>query len=195
MAKNGCVLCGKQLSMLDRLSITVCDTKQTVCIDCDKRWHYAGSEERKALLEQMLQSPDLSEKDYILGYLNAEKGKNCTACGADLELKIRNLSIGADGYGGFTSLGLEQYQVDLFACPKCGKVELYTASFKTEEERAKEGPSTVICPTCGKEHSALIACPTCVMRRANNINASDVFRAREQEKREKKKAFKPPWEK
>ena len=46
-------------------------------------------------------------------------------------MKQKNMSIGADGYGGLTSLGLPEYRVDLYACPKCGKVELYTARFQS----------------------------------------------------------------
>lgn len=58
----------------------------------------------------------------------------CPACGAEMELKLERFSIGADGHGGLMSLLMEQYDVDLYACPKCGKVELYTADFDPEDE-------------------------------------------------------------
>lgn len=69
-----------------------------------------------------------------------EKEVLCPACGAEMELKLENFSIGADGRGGLMSLLMEQYEVDLYACPVCGKVELYTAGFDPEdgEEEAEE---------------------------------------------------------
>ena len=36
------------------------------------------------------------------------------------------------------SLLMEQYEVDLYACPVCGKVELYTAGFWKEKEKQYE---------------------------------------------------------
>jgi len=63
----------------------------------------------------------------------------CPACGAAMEQKLQNFTIGTDGGGGlFSSLLHDQYDVDLYACPQCGKVELYTANFQKKEETAKE---------------------------------------------------------
>lgn len=64
----------------------------------------------------------------------------CPACGAEMELKLERFSIGADGNGGLMSLLMEQYDVDLYACPACGKVELYTAGFDPEDEEDEEEP-------------------------------------------------------
>jgi len=59
----------------------------------------------------------------------------CPVCGAVMERKLEDLTIGADGGGGLlSSLLYEQYEVDLYACPRCGKVELYTANFQAAEE-------------------------------------------------------------
>ena len=55
--------------------------------------------------------------------------RNCPSCGAAMECKLQNFSIGADGGGGLLTLLADQYEVDLYACPACGKVELYTAAF------------------------------------------------------------------
>lgn len=49
-----------------------------------------------------------------------------------MECKLQNFSIGADGGGGLWTLLADQYEVDLYACPACGKVELYTAAFSEE---------------------------------------------------------------
>ena len=62
-----------------------------------------------------------------------EKKVLCPACGAEMERKLQNFSIGA-----VNSLLFEQYDVDLYACPICGKVELYTANFWKEEEEPEE---------------------------------------------------------
>ena len=55
-----------------------------------------------------------------------------------MECKLQNFSIGADGGGGLLTLLADQYEVDLYACPACGKVELYTAAFSPEPEPAPE---------------------------------------------------------
>lgn len=69
-----------------------------------------------------------------------EKTVTCPACGAEMELKLENFSIGADGGGGLMTLFATTYEVDLYACPACGKVELYTAGFQTEEDEPEEPP-------------------------------------------------------
>lgn len=112
------------------------------------------------------------------------KGRLCPACGAALELKLRGLPIGADGGGGLISAMMrDQYGVDLYACPKCGKVELYTAFF--EEKSAQ--PEEVVCPVCGSRHSPLIGCPSCALR---NAQSGQTYRS---EKKTGGKKF--PWEK
>lgn len=63
-----------------------------------------------------------------------EKKILCPACGAEMALKLEDFSIGADGGGGLMTLLADTYEVDLYACPKCGKVEMYTADFDPEEE-------------------------------------------------------------
>lgn len=69
-----------------------------------------------------------------------EKKMLCPACGAEMVLKLENFSIGADGGGGLMTLLADTYEVDLYACPKCGKVELYTAGFDPEDEEDEEDP-------------------------------------------------------
>ncbi len=65
----------------------------------------------------------------------------CPACGAAMERKLQNFTIGTDGGGGLLSgLWHDQYDVDLYACPRCGKVELYTANFQKQEDEP-EGPA------------------------------------------------------
>ena len=83
--------------------------------------------------------------------------RNCPSCGAAMECKLQNFSIGADGGGGLLTLLADQYEVDLYACPACGKVELYTAAFSPEPEPApywcehcQEEREDRLCPVCGQ---------------------------------------------
>ncbi|MGE4276441.1 MAG: hypothetical protein AB7E30_04585 [Lawsonibacter sp.] len=112
--------------------------------------------------------------------------KHCPACGNALECKLQNFSIGSDGGGGLLSLLSDQYEVDLYACPKCGKVELYTAHFPPEEETPEQ---TVSCPVCGSKHSPLIGCPTCALLNARSTPSSNALSS------PNKKRRRPPWEK
>lgn len=119
-------------------------------------------------------------------------GKPCPACGAILHRKLRNFSIGSDGYGGLSSLGLPSYEVDLYACPQCGKVELYTAApgawaALTDQPEAEQ----VTCPDCGTRHSPLIGCPSCAVRQAG---LGRTF-PQEEKQSTSKRSKKVPWEK
>lgn len=67
-----------------------------------------------------------------------EKKVLCPACGAEMALKLENFSIGADGGSPMMALLADTYEVDLYACPKCGKVELYTADFDPDDEEEDE---------------------------------------------------------
>ena len=119
-------------------------------------------------------------------------GKPCPACDAILHRKLRNFSIGSDGYGGLSSLGLPSYEVDLYACPQCGKVELYTAApgawaALTDQPEAEQ----VTCPDCGTRHSPLIGCPSCAVRQAG---LGRTF-PQEEKQSTSKRSKKVPWEK
>ena len=77
-----------------------------------------------------------------------ERTISCPACGSGMKRKLQNFSIGADGGGGLMTLLAETYEVDLYACPKCGKVELFTAGFQREQDKA-EGPQESAAPKRG----------------------------------------------
>lgn len=121
-----CVLCRQRTGWLDQVKLDFHGTGQVFCADCANRFSQAAGEEREELCRQIWESPDLADVEKLRA--NVDTGKHCSACGAVLERKLTDFSIGADGYGGLTSLGMPQYNVDLYACPKCGKVELYTAA-------------------------------------------------------------------
>ena len=187
MAKQKCVLCGNDVSWVNKLTLPVYGFEQTLCGDCYLQYQNAPATAKEKLRQQMLESPHLADREAVLR-AQTRAHIPCPACGGQMERKLENFSIGADGYGGLTSIGLPEYRVDLYACPHCGKVELYTAQFKTPEEQEAEGPAFVICPECGKEHSPAINCPTCAMRaaRGGRISFDSAPKA--------KKGPKPPWE-
>ena len=133
-----CVLCGQKLGMFDKVKIDFHNTKQSVCSDCANRLDNTVGPERAELFRQILDSPYLENGEDIRADINT--GKPCPACGAILHRKLRNFSIGSDGYGGLSSLGLPSYEVDLYACPQCGKVELYTAGFVPPSAAEKNEP-------------------------------------------------------
>ena len=185
-----CVLCGKKIGMFDQIKLDFHGTKQSVCSSCDQRLRSASPQERAELDKQILDSPHLQEGD--MARANVNSGRLCSACGAMLECKLRNFSIGQDGYGGLSSIGLPSYEVDLFSCPRCGKIELYEPQFSSRFIPEEAPEEQVACPVCGTRHSSLIGCPACAIRMAQSGQRPRPAReeAPPQENRRK-----PPWEK
>ena len=139
-----CILCGQKVGLLDRKNFMFHGTVQTLCIGCTARLDSAAPQEREELFRQMLDSPDLEDGERIRADLNT--GRHCPACGGMLERRLRNFSIGADGYGGLTSLGLEQFEVDLYVCAKCRRVELcrVNSSMAVSSEQSSTRPPPIV---------------------------------------------------
>lgn len=133
-----CVLCGKKVGLLDQIELDFHGSKQILCSTCDVRMSKASPGERQDLEQEILASPYLQKADTVQTNINT--GKICPACGAMLERKLENFSIGADGGGGLMTLLADHYEVDLYACPQCGKVELYTAGFVPPAAAEKNEP-------------------------------------------------------
>ena len=148
-----CVLCGKELGRLEAVKIEFHGTKQVLCDHCHTQFVRTAGGDRLALEQKILDSPDLVQRETVLANANARK--RCPNCGAPMECKLQNFSIGADGGGGLVTLLAAQYEVDLFACPQCGKVELYTAGTSRAPRRAPYW-----CERCGKEREDRL-CPEC----------------------------------
>lgn len=187
---GNCVLCGKKIGILDQIKLDFHGTKQIVCSDCDRQLQHASPEERAALNKQILDSPHLLEREMVCANINT--GKTCSACGAILECRLRNFSIGRDGGGGFPTLVLPHYEVDLFSCPRCGKIELYDAQFSSQSVPEEDPEEPVTCPVCGTRHSPRIGCPTCAMRMASSGQRPKPSR---EDSSRPGRWRKPPWEK
>ncbi len=141
-----CVLCRKELDQTETDTISIDQVQRPVCRNC-KQWYYRSSpEEQKDLQERARVYLDslVRKIPVVLPQLL------CPNCGAAMECKLTQLSIGADGGGGLSSLFYEQYNVDLYACPQCGKVELYTAGFRkklAQAAQAEQVPPPLEAPT------------------------------------------------
>jgi len=206
MAKNICVLCGKTVPFLDRASLTIGGTRQTLCPGCYQIYQNASPADREALLEQALASPDLEDREAVQAALggplsepnkdrplqesNRKKpsGKACSACGGVLERVETGLT-----FFGWNLIGLanelEFHGVAVYACPQCGKVEFYRSDFQPEPSQPPDQPTTVTCPTCGTAHSRLLPCPNCGRQKERSETVS-----MPRDDSRKKKGSKPPWE-
>lgn len=196
MAKNICVLCGKSVPFLDRASMPVGGTRQTICPGCYLIYQKASPADREAIQAQALTSPALAYREEIEAtsgqplpvqsercpLQEAADHKLCSACGGVLE----RVKPGVDLFPTLSTLTLELSRHDLavYTCPKCGKVEFYRSNFQPEPPPPKGDP-TVTCPTCGAKHSRLLPCPNCG-REKEHITLSET--------RREKKGAKPPWE-
>ena len=151
-----CVLCGKELGRLEAVKIEFHGTQQLLCDDCHIRFVRCADGDRLAMEEKMLASPDLAQRETVLA--NASARKSCPVCGTPMECKLQNFSIGADGGGGLATLLATQYSVDLYACPQCGKVELYTAGYSRTPSAPRRAPYW--CEHCGEPRDKRV-CPVC----------------------------------
>ena len=156
-----CVLCGKKVGMFEQVNLDFHGVNQVLCGACHDRLEHASPQEREALERQILDSPHLAEGELLRENLNT--GKTCPVCGGALELRLRGLEIGRDGYGGLSSMGLPSYAVDLYTCSQCGRVELYTAGAGRAVPQPPQDEE-VVCPVCGTRHSSIINCPACARR-------------------------------
>lgn len=200
MAKSRCVLCEKEFGFFDRGELYFFGSFQDACSDCAKEYQHAEGEALESLSQRILSSPHLKDRERILLQMDREAARRkkaeakrqaqtkfCPNCSTQMELKLEHFSIGADGGGGLVTLLADQYEVDLYACPQCGKVELYTAGFLPGAK--EEEPETVVCPDCGTKHSPLINCPRCASKDPFRFIPSGESTAK------RKAEAKPPWEK
>lgn len=142
MAGN-CALCGEKLSFFGGKMLVCGNQDEMFCSNCHDVLYDLENLERGAyLLEHG--NPEHSDemRAFIIKYTErAQKRQEfepetrpCPNCQGEMALKIKNFRIGAYG----DSLLGERYDVDLYACPECGKVEMYTANFAAVKRKAEE---------------------------------------------------------
>lgn len=87
----------------------------------------------------------------------------CLRCGADMRFGMREkVQLGETGWilGDIPNLLAGALELDIYFCPKCGKVEFYTPEESTRYSDAELPQST--CPKCGRKHDFdFPKCPHC----------------------------------
>lgn len=139
-----CVLCGEKLPFFGAKSLVCANSDESFCSKChDTLYHMNNRERGEYLLEHgSPKHPDKMREFLVFIAAKEEERKACQpeqrpcpACGGTMDLKLKQFRIGADGGGGLATLLADQYEVDLYACSECGKVELYTANFAAIKAR------------------------------------------------------------
>lgn len=141
-----CSLCGTKLSFFNGKPLVCANQDEMFCAKChDELYHMDNLERGRYVLEHG--KPDHPEKMREFIVFHAERTlqkaqlepttRPCPNCSGEMRLKLKDFRIGPDGGGGLNSLFYEQYAVDLYACPECGKVEMYTANFAAVKRSAQ----------------------------------------------------------
>lgn len=191
-----CSLCGEKLGFFSK-SLVCANEDIPLCSKCYKKLYDMDGQERG---EYLLAHGNPQNAEHMRAFLDKVRAdlerkaelepptRPCPICGGMMECKLKGFQIGADGNGGIYLLGgYQQYHVDLYACPDCGKVEFYTADFASLKKREEKKQQEVTCPTCGSIHSPLVGCPRCALDQASSGAYSRKTTLFSEQK--------PPWEK
>ena len=94
----------------------------------------------------------------------SQNSRPCANCNGEmLYMKREHLQLGKTGwiFGDWSNLLAGALEVDIWACPRCGKLEFYLArpeELEPEEDRMFQ----ITCPNCGYEHDLDDPkCPRC----------------------------------
>ena len=198
MGRKLCVLCGAEPGEAGEY-LGVYSEYQLFCSGCAARYREAGEPERRELRGQIAVSPNAS-RGKIMQQKHAQaleciSDLLCPACGTSLELRRERLTLGRRDV-----LLAPWYNVDLFACPRCGRVELYTAGTHKKGRPAEElesprpseppeddpglpaAPPEAVCPQCGTALENGV-CPACTRKKEDLFGFG------------RRKDSRPPWEK
>ena len=92
---------------------------------------------------------------------------NCLRCNIPMEfVKRENVQLGKTGFfsGDWSNLWAGALDVAIFACPQCGKLELFRGDQYEEAEVdfVADSIAQTTCPTCGTRHDLDDPqCPRC----------------------------------
>ena len=90
-----------------------------------------------------------------------ERKIDCLRCGERLNhITTNKIQLGQTGWilGDLPNLFAGALEVDIYRCPNCKKIELFSAEEEEEEEKIPE----IKCPRCGKMHDFdYPKCPFC----------------------------------
>lgn len=154
MAKESCVLCGKELNFFSRSSINIYSTQQTVCTDCKTQCDRAKAEEKLDLLQRILRSPHLSDRELVMKNKTfreeeAERKRAAeaerqellrqrpirqkeilTCCGRPMAaLGVSEFQMGHEGFFIDTHMFKGSMCFAIFRCECCGQLKFFDPSF------------------------------------------------------------------
>lgn len=183
-----CSLCSTKLSFFGGKSLVCANQDEMFCPTCfDKLYDMDNLERGRYVLEHG--NPDHPEemRQFIVFYAERTLRKAqlepptrpCPNCPGQMKLKLKDFRIGAHGD---TLLG-DGYNVDLYACPECGKVEMFTANFAAVKRNAERQAQ--------KEAERKAAAEADLQQAADRPAPREYTSVRPGQKSGKK----PPWEK
>ena len=137
-----CCLCGEKLPFFGGKMLICANEEQKLCGTCYTKLDAMDNLERGAyLLEHGKPGNPEKMREFIIRYTERTQKKQelepptrpCPNCGVKMPLVLKDFRIGAYA----DSLLGDRYDVDLYACPECGKVEMYTANFAAVKRQAE----------------------------------------------------------
>ena len=93
----------------------------------------------------------------------SERKLACLRCGTEMNfIKSEDIQLGRVGlFGNLVQFLAGALTVDFFACPRCGKLELFSAALAKEDADEDYIPQRA-CPRCGMQHDFdAPRCPNC----------------------------------
>ena len=182
-----CSLCGEKLSFFGGHSLVCANQDEMFCSKCHDTLYLMENLDRGAyVLEHGKPAHPKEMREFIIQYTARTQKKQelepptrtCPNCEAQMALTLKDFIIGSYG----DSLLGDRYHVDLYACPECGKVEMYTANFAAVKRKAEEAAARQAARAEAAEKARQVA---------EQIPVEQEFTSyRPGEKRGKK----PPWE-
>ena len=214
MAKT-CIFCGKELGLFGSKRLLCGNVEQTVCPQCYELMCQLSQKERG---ERALETGRAEDPKEIMDYLgriregearkekarqSLRTGSKCLRCGGEMERYGKKIfHLGEEGlFGPVARDGLfaAWLEADVQRCAQCGWAEFYLPEPPDISDAPEAWEEQVICPVCGRKHSALISCPWCAAWEAGTQRSAAVREESQEPPRRpepsKKPGSKPPWEK
>ena len=179
--KSCCTVCGKELGFLTSSYVRCGETNQMVCSDCEKLIQGADGPQMLSILEMMLKSEYLADREQFEAYLEymkqqvAEMSQKYKCCGRPMQFcGVQEFQQGSTDFftGNLGNMLAGSMEMAIFRCTVCGQYKFYDPQYvsllsgenKTCPQCGKKFPGHLCqCPDCGKgdEPERTIQCPEC----------------------------------
>ena len=180
-----CSLCGTKLSLFGAHTLVCANQDEMFCSKCrDKLYPMENLDRGAYLLEHGKPEHPEKMREFNIKYTERTQKiepptRLCPSCGAKMPLVLKDFRIGAYG----DSLLGDRYDVDLYACPECGKVEMYTANFAVVKRRVQQAAAKQAEREAAAEKARQVAEQPPVEQEFTSVRPGG------------KQGEKPPWEK